>query len=159
MIAKYNGKYYYYINNRRVSNIITNRKEKAVEGFLCEDNVFYKKVPFENCEDVFDVKYVISYDAGLIGISTDWEISNDASDIQKNGILIRFSNGVIPGWKVEENNVCINYINLEEATNIREIYIYKRKDSTSLERPIIEEKSIATADLISKMSRFDRSSL
>ncbi len=159
MIAKYNGEYYYYINNKRVSNIITSRKEKAFEGFFFEDNIFYMKVPFESCEDIFDLKYVISYDAGIAGASTDWEISNNASDIQKNGILIRFSDGTIPGWKIEEKNVCINYVKLEEVTNIREVCIYKRKNGVTLERPIVEERKITALDLLSRMSSFDRSSL
>ena len=156
MIAKYNGNYYYYIFNKRVSNIITNQQNKVSDDFFFEDGTFYKKVAFDELEEVFDVKYIVSYNAGVENVSTEWEIANSARDVQDNCVLLRYSNGIIPGWKTEEKNVCIKYVDIRDISNAREICIYKRKDNDTLEYPKTDERKINASELISRMSSFRR---
>lgn len=159
MIAKYNGNYYYYVFNRRESNIITNHQDKVSDDFIFEDGVFYKKAAFDELEEVFNVKYIISYNAKVANVSSEWEITNSALDVQDNSVMLRYSNGIIPGWIIEEKNVCIKYVDIQDISNAREICIYKRKNNDTLEHPQTIEKNLDTSELISRMLKFRRDTL
>lgn len=159
MIAKYNGRYYYYILNKHVSNIITEQKSKAGDDFIYEDGVYYKKIEFESLEEVFDIKYIVFYDSKISGVSLEWEISNNYKETDGDSVLIRFSNGILPGWSVEENNVCIKYVSANDIIGAKEVRIYRRKNRQTLDKPTTEEKLIDKRDLIAIRASFCRENL
>ena len=148
MIAKYNGNYYYYVENKRTGNIITRQKEKATDGFEYEDGVYFKKVAFEDLEEAFALRFIVSYDSCLKNLPQDWEVAIDKTNIKDSKVLLRYANGILPGWTVEEKNVCIKYVDVKDITAAREIRIFKRRSSDHPYDDIAEEKVIDPGDLI-----------
>ena len=153
MIAKYEEQYYYYIKNK--NNIITNFKEKTDENFIKEDNLFYKHIDPEDLSEIFDVKFIIKYDTGLENISPFWEVGG----LKNNKFLIRYSNGCLPGWTIEENNICIKYIDSTKIEEMKEIKTYTKKDNILLNEPLVEEIIIKSENYISEFLLYDRKNL
>lgn len=148
MIAKYNGCYYRYVFNpkKKISNVVTKQENKAGTDFIYEDGFYFKSVAFEDLEEVFDIKYIVFYDAKIPQVSSEWEvITNDKKD---DTILIRFSNGILPGWNTEENNVCTKRISFNDIHGAKEIRIYRRKNGQTLDTLFTEETRLNKEDFI-----------
>ena len=148
MLANYKGLTYIYIANQNISNIATNKKFKAIDDFVYKNNMYFRKTPPEELTDIFEISYWIYYDSGLSGLPYEWEVGPDIQDIKGNNILIRFSNGTIPNWIVEEKNISIKYINKDEVQKAKVIRTYKRKNGISLDTPFKEIKEVSVDELI-----------
>jgi hypothetical protein len=157
MIAKYNNEYYLYICNRRTKEIITRQKIKTDNTFVSDDCVFYKQINSDDIEDLFDVKFFVSCDSGIANTPTEWEIGPD--EIKGDQILLRFADGILPGWKVEEKNVCTKCIGVEDVLSAKEVRSYKRKDYVTLLSENIKERTVESEDLILQAASFAKNSL
>ena len=139
MIAVYNNKEYYYVLNKKISNLVTKKKTKIDLGFKRSDNKYFKPIQKEELKDIFDIEYWVTYDCGINNISTEWKIGSNTFDIIENSVLIRYSDGIIPGWDIEEKSVCTKLINKKEISNFKIIKKYIRKDNLDLPEILEEE--------------------
>ena len=158
-IAQYKGMYYIYNSNKRTCSIVTTRNEKIHDGFIFEDGAFFKSIQENDVQEIFEIYYRIKYDAGVKGVSTEWDVGCGIQDINNDKILIRYSNGVLPGWNIEEKNVCIKYVDKEDIEYGEVIKIFHRKNGVTLTAP---EKTVDRVDvdtLISVHKEYQRNNL
>ena len=159
MIAKYNEKYYFYVCNKKISNIVTRKSYKADKDFTFDEGVYYRKVDPDELTDVFEVSYWVAYDTGIVNLPKEWEVGKTSRDINGDTILIRYSNGLIPNWKAEEKDVCVNYIKKSDITAAKIVKSYSKKDGVQQVLPLKEEENTDVDDFIEKWSEFKRDNL
>lgn len=159
MIAKYKNNFYLYISNKKVSNLVTRQKQKALEGFEYDEGAYFKRISMDELEDVFDIEYWVTYNTGEPEVPTEWKVGKDSRDIQGDNVLIRYSNGVLPNWNIEEKNVCVKYINKNEIDSAKIVKVYSLKDGVSLNSPIKEETLVDFNDLALMHDEFSRMKL
>ncbi len=134
-IAKYKGMFYVYVSNKRTCNIVTTHSEKAKDGFVFEDGAYFKNIQEGDVSEIFEIRYRVKYDTGISGVPDEWEVGNGTQDVKEEKILIRYSNGILPGWKTEEKNVCIKYVDKKEIEFGEIIKIYQKKNDVVLTSP------------------------
>ena len=59
--------------------------------------------------------YVI-YDTHLDKVPKEWRINIGNSAIKEDSVYLLFAEGILPGWKVEDKNVCSTYIKNEDIS-------------------------------------------
>ena len=145
-IAKYKGMFYRYISNNKACSIVTTRNEKAQDGFVLEDGVYYKTIPDDDVSDIFEIRYRVKHDTGIPDVSDEWEIGAETQDVKEDKILIRYSNGILPEWTVEEKNVCIKYVDKKEIEFGEIIRLYQKKNGRMLTSPekVVEKVDVDT---------------
>ena len=143
-IANYKGKLYRYSSNKRTCSIITTQNEKTIDGFVFENGMYFKNIQEADVSEIFEVRYRIKYDTGISRVPDMWEVGTTSQDITREKILIRYSDGVLPGWKTEEKNVCVKYIDKNKAEFGEVVKIYYKKDHVILDSP---EKTVQKVDL------------
>ncbi len=146
MIAKYNGDLFYFINNKN-KQIVTRNKYKATEEFQKYNNIYYKDVTNEeiisnsNLTDIYKIEIYIDYDTGYKNIPKLWKVCG----VTNSKFLLRYENGIIPGWEKEDENACEALVNIGEAQNITVLYSYIKKDnvySKSQEKIIVTKEEL-----------------
>ncbi|MEQ2497458.1 MULTISPECIES: hypothetical protein [Lachnospiraceae] len=141
MIARYNNMYYRISKGRAGHELLTRIKEKAQVGFQYDRPVFYKKVDLSdnNLSDVFNLDIWVHYDTGLPNVPVEWKIDIDTNIFEEGTLLLRFVEGILPGWNVEEKNVSYTKISINDITGVRAVYTYLKKDGNLLVPPISHE--------------------
>ncbi len=126
-------------------NIITRLKAKADGDFLSKEEIFYKQIPKDDkyIQDIFDVEFFLKWDSGLKDVDSKWGILAISMQMKENQILLTFANGILPGWRAEEQTVCSKYVNIDECEDFSVVYTYAVKDGNVLKEPMIVEQKVS----------------
>ena len=159
MIAKYNNEEYIYVVNRRAKEIVTNKNSKNDGTFIFEKGVFYKKITEEEITDIYNFEYWVKYKSGLPNVSEWWKIGSEQNTITNDYVILLFAEGILPGWKIEEKNVCSNEVKLTSVSGAKIKVIYRRKDNRELQIPIIEERIVKISELNEIHKKYSRNNM
>ena len=154
MFAVYNGNTYIYVSNRRGKEIITRNPRKANIDFAKDDDVFYKKISDDELSEIFNIELWVKYSTGLPDTPFWWQVSFDGRAFVSGKVLLRFSEGFLPGWEIEENNVCVKYIDIDEITDAKVVYAYKKRNNTVYSNPRRFEESISKDEICAVFEKF-----
>ena len=145
-IAKYKGMFYQYVSTDKACSIVTAHNEKVHDGFVLKDGVYYKTISDDDVSDIFEIRYRVKYDTEIPGVSDEWEIGTGTQDVKEDKILIRYSNGILPEWMVEEKNVCTKYVDKKEIEFGEIIRLYQKKNGRMLPSPegVVERVDVDT---------------
>lgn len=157
MLAKYNDNLYFYTANKKEKNIITKNPKKADEDFKKEEDIFYKGVSEDELTDIFSVELCIDYNTGLPNTPLHWLVS--VNEIKNDKVLLRFSEGILPGWNIEEKNVCIKYIDLNEIEGAKIVYRYKKRNAMTCVPPQRVENRISASEIIDEIEQYKVSNI
>lgn len=124
MVAVYKGNKYKFVSNKRRKGIITRCVQKTDNTFLKENDIYYKPIDKKDLSDIYAIEFYIFFDAGLKGVSSWWKITE--ADLSDNKIKLRFAEGILPGWNIEEKNVCTREINYEETSCAKVKFTFKK---------------------------------
>lgn len=88
--------------------------------------------------DIFDVQYLINYDAGIPGLSKIWK--NPLFDDHKDQVYLSvYNNHPLPGWHKRRNSaLCTKDVNFEQIGKAKLIYTYYKKNGYALVQPRID---------------------
>lgn len=88
--------------------------------------------------DIFDVQYLINYDAGIPGLPKIWK--NPLFDDHKDQLYLSVYNKYpLPGWCKRRNSaLCTKNVNFEQISNAKLIYTYCKKNGCVLVQPRID---------------------
>ena len=142
MFAKYKENIYILSSNSRKKEIITRIQQKADDDFIKDGSIFFKPITEDELSDIFSVDICINYDANLPNTPNKWSVDLSDSELDNNSFLLRFTEGLLPGWEVEDKNVCTKRIHFDEITDAGIIYRYSKKHFIDYNDPLIEEFSI-----------------
>lgn len=161
MIAKYNGELYEIVRNGEKYQIITYQDNKASQGFTKHKDLYFKTVSDDDImlTDIFDVEFCVYYNTGLPSVQSEWRISLGGESIKDEKVRLRFAEGYLPGWEVEEKGVCVKEIELEDVLDSKIIYKYIKREGIKLESPYIEEKNISKEELKSMYDMYKKGNL
>lgn len=148
MLAKYKGRIYAYVSNSTNKVITTRQKGKADTDFKKDRDDFYKEVNEEDITDVFEVRYWAAYDAGLPDTPSLWIVQEEAGGIEKERIQLMFCNGILPGWEIEEKNVCTKFVEITEIKSTIVEYLYRKKDGKTLDSILREKIEVPVEKMI-----------
>ena len=125
--------------------IITRNELKLNENFLKTKRSFYKNILLNdpNIQDIFNIQFFLKWDSHFEKVDTVWEIFTDKSYLNENQVLMRFANGLLPGWRAEEQTVCSRYVDINECEDFTIVYTYTVKDGIRLETPLKQEKKVS----------------
>jgi hypothetical protein len=70
------------------------------------------------------VEFFLKWDSGLKDVDSKWGILAISMQMKENQILLTFANGILPGWRAEEQTVCSKYEILMNAKNFSVVYTY-----------------------------------
>ena len=158
MIARYKEHEYLYAVNRRRKEIITTKSQKADMGFVHEGQLYFKEIRDEDLSDIFDVEFWITYRSDIPYAPEQWKLSNEKSVVTNDGVLLVFTEGVLPGWNVIGKNVCSSRVNISEISGVRMCFLYKKKNGSTCDC-LIEERSIAVSELKDYFDRYNKLAL
>ena len=83
----------------------------------------------------------------------------ELESIKDEKVRLRFAEGYLPGWEVEEKGVCVKEIELEDVLDSKIIYKYIKREGIKLESPYIEEKNISKEELKSMYDMYKKGNL
>lgn len=159
MFAKFNDTIYSYVANRRKKEIITRNLNKTNADFKRDGGVFYKAVSEEELTDIFNVEIWVNYNTGLPNTPFYWQVGIDGRGYADGKILLRFSEGILPGWNIEEKNVCIKYVDVNEIEKAKVVYVYKRKDNTTCLPSQKVEKEITVDEMLCIFEKYKKTNI
>lgn len=143
MVAVYEGSCYSCVRDNRGINVITKQAVKAFgKGFFSEGGIFYKPVGYDEIDHIYSTKYVVTYDTGIENVPVEWEV-----ELYNGKLLLRYKGGLLPGWQVENKNVCIRCVEPSDIASAKEIKMYKKKDGVRLDRFYIVESQVEPEEL------------
>lgn len=148
MFANYNNEKYLYISNRRTKEIVTHIRMKIDESFICDKGLFYKKITDEELTDIYDVEFWVKYESGFDNVSVWWKLGSDRNTVTRNHVTLIFSEGILPGWKIVEKNVCSTEVDIVSLSETKIKIIYKKKDGNSYQTPMEQEQKINVTELV-----------
>ena len=154
MFAKYKENIYILSSNSRKKEIITRIQEKADDDFTKDGSIFFKSISEDDLSDIFSVDIWINYDANLPNTPNKWSVDLSDSELDNNIILLRFTEGLLLGWEVEDKNVCTKRIHFAEITGAGITYKYSKKHFIDYDNPVIEEFSIPLNELIEYINMY-----
>lgn len=156
MIAIYNGLKYKYLSSRRIKEIVT-RCAMKTDNTFCEDgDIFYKEVEEEELSDIYITDFMVRYDIGYSRTPEWWKVTYN--DLYENAIKIRFVEGILPNWDIEEKNVCTTLVPFQNIRETKIMYTYRKKDGKDVDNIVVEEKA-ELAIFIKNMSEMSESVL
>lgn len=115
---------YNYPSLRLSKALVTRQESKADNTFTRQGEIWYKEVPEAYITDIFTVELQVRYDAHYPNTPEMWKIENLTDTLA----LIRFREGIIPGWTVEGDNVCSKWVSLVECPHATAVYTFERSD-------------------------------
>lgn len=150
MIARYNNMYYRISKGRAGHELLTMIKEKAQVGFQYDRSVFYKKVDLSDnrLSDIFNLDIWVHYDTGIPNVPVEWKIDIDTNIFIEGTLFLRFVDGILPGWNIEEKNVSYTKISINDIIGVRAVYTYLKKDGNLLSSPISHEIPMESEGLL-----------
>lgn len=159
MFAKYNDNLYFYVANKRKKEIITRNPRKVNEDFRRDGNVFYKSVSENELIDIFNVELWVDFNTGLPNTPFHWQVGFDGRDYVNGKVLLRFSEGILPGWTTEEKNVCTKYIAINEIEGAKIVYLYKKRNAIACEPPQRVENIISISEIMDLFEQYKKSNV
>ncbi|HOJ79044.1 MAG TPA: hypothetical protein PL158_13260, partial [Bacillota bacterium] len=148
MFMIYNNNLYHILDEKSHYVIITRQKAKADGGFSATKLSFYKEIPKDDrlIQDIYQVQFFLKWDSHLDGVDKRWRILTEPEFIQDNRVLLKFTNGILPGWEIEEQAVCSKYVAIDECEDFQIRYTYTVKDGKVLEQPMVLEEKVSKED-------------
>lgn len=148
MFMIYKNNLYHTLDEKSHYVIITRQKTKADGDFLSTKKSFYKEIPKDDkyIQDIYKVQFFLKWDSHLDDIDNVWEILAEHEHIKDNKVLLKFFNGILPGWEVEEHAVCSKYVDIDECEDFRAVYTYTVKDGNVLNEPMVLEQKVSKED-------------
>ena len=107
-----------------------------------------------NIQDIFNIQFFLKWDSHFEKVDTVWEIFTDKSYLNENQVLMRFANGLLPGWRAEEQTVCSRYVDINECEDFTIVYTYTVKDGIRLETPLKQEKKVSKEEFQKTVIQF-----
>lgn len=160
MIAKFCDGLYEIIKNESVYELITYKKEKKSEEFTSHRNFFYAPVSIDDdrLSDIFIVEFFGIYDTGLDDVPIKWKLGQNEVQFENSTVLLRYTKGYLPNWKVEEKGISVKQILIDDIATFFVKYQYLKKDGQLCDG-IVEESELAKDEFISLCKMFLRSNL
>lgn len=148
MFMIYKNNLYHILDEKSHFVIITKHKTKADGDFLSTKESFYKEIPKDDkyIQDIFRVQFFLKWDSHLADVDNTWEILAEHEYIKDNQVLLKFVNGILPGWDVEEQAVCSKYVDIDECEDFLVVYTYTVKDGDVLKKPMVLEQKVSKED-------------
>ncbi|KNY28483.1 hypothetical protein [Pseudobacteroides cellulosolvens] len=148
MFIIYKNNLYHVLDEKSHLVIITRQKSKADEDFLSTKESFYKEISKDDkyIQDVYTVQFFLKWDSHLDGVDKTWEILTEHEYLKENQVLLKFVNGILPGWEVEEQAVCSKYVDIDECEDFLVVYTYTVKDGDVLKIPMVLEQKVSRED-------------
>ena len=145
MFIKYKDILYDLLEEKTYLSIITRNKLKSNEDFLKNKRSFYKNILLNdpNIQDIFNIQFFLKWDSHFEKVDTVWEVFTDKSYLKDGQVLMRFANGLLPGWRAEEQTVCSRYVDINECEDFTIVYTYTVKDGIRLETPLKQGKKVS----------------
>lgn len=161
MIAKYNDLYYSFVKGRRNCELLTNHREKAVGGFSQDKSIFYKVIDIQDSQltDIFDLELWVLYNTELLNVPVEWKIGLDREYYCDGKLLLRYTEGILPGWKTEEKNVCAITVDPMDLLGAKAMYKYTKKAGSLLEDKWVDCKQISVWELLNLHKKYNNSSI
>ncbi len=156
MFIRYNSKIYRFLDKKEYYKIITTDNRKVTDEFYKNIDVYVKKILTEdtNIQDIFNVQFYLTWDSHLEKVDTRWEIFTEKSYMKDDQVLMRFANGLLPGWHAEEQTVCSRYVDINECEDFTVVYTYHVKDGKKLEKPLKEEVKLTKEEFQQMIIRY-----
>lgn len=104
------------IQNKRDKcfELVTKKSENINNKFKKNNNIFYKKIKdLSVLDDIYDISLFVEYDTHLKNVSNLWKIPFTQEYLYNEKNKLIFAEGILPGWSIEEKNVCSKYINID----------------------------------------------
>ena len=161
MYIRYNSEIYRFLDKKEYYKIITRNKNKTTDEFYKNKDVYVKKITKTdiNIQDIFNVQFFLRWDSYFEKVNTLWEVFADKSYLKDDQVLIRFANGLLPGWRAEEQTVCSRYVDINKCEDFTVLYTYVYKDGIKLEKPSVEEKRVSAKEFKEKMIKYGKSNI
>ena len=156
MYIKYNNIVFRFLDKKEYYKIITRNKNKTTDEFYKNKDVYVKKIIETdiNIQDIFNIQFFLKWDSHFEKVDTVWEIFTDKSYLNENQVLMRFANGLLPGWRAEEQTVCSRYVDINECEDFTIVYTYTVKDGIRLETPLKQEKKVSKEEFQKTVIQF-----
>ena len=123
-IAVYKGNKYKLISNRRYKGIITRCSGNIDDSFFKEKDMYYKPIDERNLTEIYTVEFFVFFDTGFECVSPWWKITE--ADLMNNKVKLRFTEGILPNWSIEEKNVCTKDIAYKEISCAKVKFTFKK---------------------------------
>ena len=145
MYMIYKNNLYHILDEKSHYVIITRQKSKTDADFLSTKESFYKEIPKDDkyIQDVYNVQFFLKWDSQLDDVDSMWEILAEHEYIKDNKVLLKFVNGILPGWEVEEHAVCSKYVDIDECEDFKAIYTCTVKNGKVLTKPMVLEQKLS----------------
>jgi len=144
----YKKKLYHILDEGSHYVIITRQKAKTDGDFLSTKESFYKEIPKDDkyIQDVYKVQFFLKWDSPLDDVDNMWEILAEHGYIKDDKVLLKFANGILPGWKAEEQAICSKYVDIDECEDFKAIYTYTVKNGNVLDKLMVLEQEVSRED-------------
>ncbi|MDP4180485.1 MAG: hypothetical protein Q8942_05255 [Bacillota bacterium] len=148
MFIIYKDNLYDLLDEETHLNIITRQKTKADKDFLSTGKSYYKEIKKDDkyIQDIFNAQFFVEWDSHLDDIDNKWEILTEHEYLKDNQVLLKFVNGILPGWTVEEQAICSKYVDIDECEDFSVVYTYTVKDGKTLKSPMVVEQKVSKDD-------------
>jgi len=145
MFMIYKNNLYHILDEKKHYVIVTRQKSKADADFLSTKESFYKEIPKEDkyIEDIYKVQFFLKWESNFDDVDNTWEILAEHEYIKDNKVLLKFVNGILPGWEVEEQAVCSKYVDIDECEDFTAIYTCTVKNGKVLMNPMVLEQKVS----------------
>ena len=150
MVAVYKGNKYKFVSNKRRKGIITRCVQKTDGSFLKENDTYYKSVDEKDLSDIYTVEFYVFFDTGLKDVSAWWKVTE--ADLMDDKVKLRFAEGILPGWNIEEKNVCTNEINFNEIPYAKVKFEFKKINGK--EENVIKEEIKRWNEILQNISEY-----
>ena len=111
MFADYKGKQYKIVREGEKWELISRNPDSEKNGFVKAGRIYYRSF-----DDVYELAFYVIYDTHLDKVPKEWRINIGNSAIKEDSVYLLFAEGILPGWKVEDKNVCSTYIKNEDIS-------------------------------------------
>jgi hypothetical protein len=141
MFADYKGKQYKIVREEGKWNLISMNPDSEKYGFEKDEDIYYKEFDdISEFDDVYELTFFVLYDTHLDKVPTEWSLNLSNGFFKEDSVKLLFAEGILPGWKVEDKNVCSTYIkneDISQAWTIKESII-----TNSVEKEIVNPNEL-----------------
>ena len=155
MYIRYNNFEYGYRNLPECKKIVTRKEEKSDETFYKNREVWVKIIEETdpNIQDIFDIKFYVTWDSKLENVITKWSIHT--WDYFSDGSINLYHEGHLPDWRIVEKGISQKCIKASQVEGYAVEYKYIVKDGKKLDEPLIEEREVLREEFEEIMEIYD----
>lgn len=150
LIAVYKGNKYKFVLNKRRKGIITRCVQKTDGSFFKENDIYYKPLDEKDLSDIYAVEFYVFFDTGFKDVSTWWKITE--ADLLDNKVKLRFAEGILPGWDIEERNVCTKEVHFNEISCTKVKFVFEQIGGK--EENVIKEKTKSWNETLKDIKKY-----